>query len=413
MNDKVRVAGRRLWRKLPWTLRSVVARSASTLGLEPEPLAPPRRAAIDDIRSGPVIVSGFFRDFRGISQAARLMSAGLRAAGLAVVEHDVTYLTDRSVSREPITKPGGGVWIIACNPVEAIAVMDQHRELSQAPLYRIGAWVWELPRAPATWLRVSGLFHEIWTPSRFCADAFAGSQAPVWVMPYPIPLTSLTVKAVPAPQPVRFAAFADLRSGEARKNPAAAVHAYLKAFSGQNEAKLVVKLTSPETNPAAVSAIADLISGRNDIELITKLLSPEKMAALYARTAVVLSPHRSEGFGLTLAEAMAAGKAVAATGWSGNREFMTDEAESQFIPYRLVPVDDPSGLYSDAEWAEPDIDAAADIIGRLARQPDLRHALQAANRAAIERVNRQWTPQALAGRVFLRFARPASRRCAG
>ena len=47
------------------------------------------------------------------------------------------------------------------------------------------------------------------------------------------------------------------------------------------------------------------------------------MAALFARADCYVSLHRAEGFGLTLAEAMALGKPVIATGFSGNTDFMT------------------------------------------------------------------------------------------
>ena len=40
-----------------------------------------------------------------------------------------------------------------------------------------------------------------------------------------------------------------------------------------------------------------------------------------------VSLHRSEGFGLTMAEAMACGKPVIATGYSGNLEFMTEDEQ--------------------------------------------------------------------------------------
>ena len=39
--------------------------------------------------------------------------------------------------------------------------------------YNIGVWLWELPAFPAEWQWAFDLFDEIWTPSNFCAEAFA------------------------------------------------------------------------------------------------------------------------------------------------------------------------------------------------------------------------------------------------
>jgi glycosyltransferase involved in cell wall biosynthesis len=226
-------------------------------------------------------------------------------------------------------------------------------------------------------------------------------------MPYPLPLPPPQPTQADTGGPVLFATFADMRSGAVRKNAAGAVEAYLRAFPKPEHAKLIVKVQSSETDPSAVTAIANRISGRVDIELVLETLSTAEMEAFYSRTDVVLSLHRSEGFGLPLAEAMAGGKAVVATGWSGNLEFMTHEAARQLVPFALVEVHDPSGLYSNALWAEPDITVAAQLIRDLARQGELRNLMKTANREAIRRINAHWTAEALAGRAFTKHVRHA------
>ena len=82
------------------------------------------------------------------------------------------------------------------------------------------------------------------------------------------------------------------------------------------------------------------------------------------------SLHRSEGFGLTLAEAMALGKPVLATGWSGNLEFMHPET-TWLIDYELVEVEDGNDPYDAGQlWAEPDLDAAAAEMRAVLANPD-------------------------------------------
>ncbi len=72
-----------------------------------------------------------------------------------------------------------------------------------------------------------------------------------------------------------------------------------------------------------------------------------------------VSLHRSEGLGLTLAEAMASGKPVIATGYSGNLEFMREHDE---LP-RALPASSTSrragGHHAPgAVWAEPDVECS-------------------------------------------------------
>ena len=91
---------------------------------------------------------------------------------------------------------------------------------------------------------------------------------------------------------------------------------------------------------------------------------------------MLISLHRSEGFGLTLAEAMLRGLPVIATNWSGNVDFLTGDTGIP-VPYRLVPAQDPQGTYQhpDLRWADADIDAAAAALRRLRANPALRRAL--------------------------------------
>ena len=106
-------------------------------------------------------------------------------------------------------------------------------------------------------------------------------------------------------------------------------------------------------------------SARN-ITLIESILRAEDMAALLASADIILSLHRSEGFGLVLAEAMQLGKVVVATNWSGNVDFMTRE-NSCPVGYRLVPAHDPQNTYEHPKllWAEPDLTEAIHLLKTL------------------------------------------------
>jgi glycosyltransferase involved in cell wall biosynthesis len=98
-------------------------------------------------------------------------------------------------------------------------------------------------------------------------------------------------------------------------------------------------------------------------------MSRGKVNGLIAACDAVISLHRSEGFGLILAEAMYLGKPVIATGWSGNMDFMTS-SNSCVVPYELVTLERDHGYYKAGQrWAEPDVDAAASFLRRLVEEP--------------------------------------------
>jgi glycosyltransferase involved in cell wall biosynthesis len=106
-----------------------------------------------------------------------------------------------------------------------------------------------------------------------------------------------------------------------------------------------------------------------------------------------VSLHRSEGFGFGIAEAMALGKPVIATAYSGNLDFAT-LANSCQVSYRLreITSDDHvfnegiSSVYqSGAVWADPDIGQAARWMQLLSADPALRARIGEAGRATVRR----------------------------
>jgi glycosyltransferase involved in cell wall biosynthesis len=105
--------------------------------------------------------------------------------------------------------------------------------------------------------------------------------------------------------------------------------------------------------------------------------------ALMAAADAYVSLHRAEGYGLTMAEAMLLGKPVIATGYSGNLEFM-DEANSILVPHAEVPIPVGATPYpAGTMWANPDVEAAAAAMVRLASAPEFGVALGARARADV------------------------------
>ena len=90
------------------------------------------------------------------------------------------------------------------------------------------------------------------------------------------------------------------------------------------------------------------------------------------------------------------GKPVIATGYSGNLDFMT-EGNSLLVDYRLVPIGPGAPPYpADGEWAEPDVEHAAELM-RLVF--DDRAAAAALGERAAEDIRRH-TPRRPSGELM-------------
>ena len=99
--------------------------------------------------------------------------------------------------------------------------------------------------------------------------------------------------------------------------------------------------------------------------LIDRVLSREESYGLMNACDCYVSLHRSEGFGLTMAEAMFFGKPVVATAYSGNLDFMSVD-NSLLIPYEKTPLPRDYMVYrKGCVWAEPSVAAAAEAMRRV------------------------------------------------
>lgn len=344
-------------------------------------------------RSGRPVVAGFLRSPSGIGESARLCLRALDRLGLDPGGAD---LSARFQPREMLLPEGRpadfaqpGPLVLHVNPPELPAAALHLGRRALTGRLVVGYWAWELEQVPDPWRRGLDFVHEIWVPSVFCAEAVrAITTKPVRVVAHPLPSFEGRFDRDGLGLPtdgLLILTVCDLRSSIARKNLAGAVVAFRRAFPAPGRARLVVKLSGYAENAELYNHLAHGLLAGEDVVMITRTLSPTDMDNLLASVDVVLSLHRSEGFGLVPARAMQAGKAVVATDWSGSRDFLTEESAAT-VPCRLVPVDDPQGIYPfpGLRWAEPDSDAAAAALARLADDGAVRWALgqRARDRAA-------------------------------
>ncbi|MGH9049634.1 MAG: glycosyltransferase [Acidimicrobiia bacterium] len=357
-----------------------------------------RRAARPRFAPQPgVNLVGYLDAVSGIGEVGRVLVDAVRHAGapVAPVSHGET-MSPREVGTVEAGPPSGAGYDINILCVNAAQTPDVASQLGPeffAGRRTIGVWFWEVEDFELPIHGALDLVDEIWVASDFTRNAIASvSPKPVRTVPVPI-----RVPDVPATIPRRdlglpedrfvFYFSFDFLSVPGRKNPVGAVEAFTRAFGPDEGPVLVLKSINGQHRPAARQAVRDAACGRRDVIVIDGQVPPEKRVALLASCDGYVSLHRSEGFGLTIAEAMLLGKPVITTGYSGNLEFM-DEDDSYLVEYEMRPIGPGSEPYpATSRWAEPDLDHAAVLMrGVVANPIDARErGVRAAQRIRSER----------------------------
>jgi glycosyltransferase involved in cell wall biosynthesis len=336
-----------------------------------------------------VTVVGYLKAGFGLGELARATVRSLEAVeypyATASVDHRPAWQSDFVDRPAPAPYPFS---LLHLNP-DGVRDVRQRLDLGSLPgRYRIGYWAWELEEMPPEWAEAFPLFDEVWTCSRHAAAALAaGSSVPVHTV-WPS-VEDLDPHGGPAPPASRdaftFLLIYDLLSETERKNPIGLIEAFRRAFRKDDRVRLLVKTANGSERPEDLRRVVDAARGL-PVEVRDGYASRAETAALLRACDAYASLHRAEGFGFTLAEAMALGKPVIATYYSGNVDFMAPW-NSFPVPCSLVEVPARHGPYRPGmRWAEPDLDAAAALMRQVYERPEQAAEVAARGRADVLRL---------------------------
>ncbi|SCX72735.1 Glycosyltransferase involved in cell wall bisynthesis [Variovorax sp. EL159] len=322
-------------------------------------------------------IIGHFCYPSGLRVSVEAMTEALELTGIATSLRDVR--TDARDDPCHIRFDGmekGDITIIHAQPEPFFAEVYARADLAQrAPRpYRIAYWYWEFDAIPESWRAHTEQIDEVWTATEFIAHGLRQRLS--------VPVRTLFPGVKLAPFEVRERAHFNLASDRftflftfhmmsvmERKNPLGLIRAFKLAFAADEKVALVLKTSFGDRHPVQLQELRAAAVGA-PITIIDQVFSPDEVLSLMNASDAYVSLHRSEGLGLTMAEAMLMGKPVIATGFSGNMDFMNSE-NSLLVSFERVKLGTSIPPYgADQEWAEPSVDQAAQYMRRLYENPE-------------------------------------------
>jgi len=367
----------------------------------------------DDRKLAPgVNVYGYAYAESGTGQIVRSVVAALAAEGIpyAVIPFTRTISRQQQAFHLPGSAAPAYDTNLICVNADQVPVFFESMATQLVPGARnIGLWAWELEDFPEAMARSESLLDEVWGISSFTASALEGSLTkPVRAFPLPVvvpPVERRRRAELGMPEGFLFLFCFDYDSVFRRKNPLALVAAFRLAFDERPDVVLFIKTTNADRHAAEDEALRAAAHGRANIVIRDAYVSSDEYFSMLEACDCYVSLHRSEGFGLTVAEAMALGKPVISTAYSATLEFAND-ANSFPVPAHAIEVGDGARPYPpDARWAEPDIAIAAQQMVRVHEDRHGAAAIGVRARADIESLH---TPAARG--TLLRRLLDASRR---
>ncbi len=231
--------------------------------------------------------------------------------------------------------------------------------------YVISYCVWEASELPVAYQRSLALVQEVWTCSEYCLSIIKKYCPRVFRIPHTIErekashdIDDAIICRLISFDPHNYYFLCIGRTLGVRKNLKELVRIFEATYSSMPNARLVIK-----------GLPGDPILRSRDPRVIYLPMgfSESQINALYKAANVYVSAHHSEGWGLTLSDAILFGKPVVATGYSGNLEFM-NENNSFLLRYteNYIREDDLFGSFTThMKWADPDPNHLEELLTSL------------------------------------------------
>lgn len=321
-----------------------------------------------------VNVFGYINGEFGLGEAVRLLIKAMQSVNIPVALINVDIVTnhrhqDKTFENFSNEAPYP-INLVLLGPGEANLPLTyfENSEFFKNK-YNIYYLNWESEFFPQEYIYNISFFDEIWVPAKYCQNVISSvCQVPIKVIHYPIEIVLSDFVDDEAENFYNKSCFNflfifDYNSTLDRKNPLNLIKAFKKAFDKHDKTvSLTIKTSRSNRFTKEKSKLLEEIGGYENIKIVEKIFEKETLHNIIKGCDSYVSLHRSEGFGLTMAEAMFFSKPVIATGYSGNLEFMNNE-NSYLVNYTTCKVDSKIINYDkNTIWSDPDTEHMSELM---------------------------------------------------
>ena len=363
---------------------------------------------------------GPFEKASGLGQATRLSASVLAETGLSVnaVNFGLDNPAPEGFSRVGATSDykRAKINLIHLN-AESIPLVFAYEPDAFSGAYNIGYFFWELDTPAACHYLGMDMLDEIWVSTEYGVRIYQPEAGK------PVTNVGMCYEDLPDIERENSRRFVTDRFGfdgsefvflvafdsfsfVQRKNPVGTLKAFVEAFEGVKDVRLVIKTQnrSKVQDPAQQKIWAEvdrLMEGDDRIVILDETLSYDDLLRLKKGSDCYVSLHKSEGWGFGMIEAMNLGVPVVCTGYSGNMDFCRPDT-AWLVDYKEVALNEDDYIFvrKGQKWAEPD---HGDAVRQLRAVYDDPQDRDARAEAALRFVRQDFSAKAIARRYEARL----------